>query len=461
MTFPNGTMLGRYRVEGILGQGQTGIVYRGFDTVIERTVAIKCLRSTPLEERTEEETSRISELFKEARVIGQLTHTHVAAVYDMGSFDGVPYFVMEYIEGETLKARMATQERFSRDQILNFMAMLARALHYVHQRGILHGDVKPANIVITPQGTPKIMDFGVARRSLPDKPATWSLAGEDAVWGTPSYLAPEQLTANEIDARADVFSLGVIAYEWLAKRKPFSGKTVEEILEAVVAGKPTPLAEIGEVDEELSRIIHHAMARDPSHRFSSADAFADALEVYQKRQPQNVPELRRLSSRDSEETKRFLRLTRRNLYFADFNDDELFCVLQLSHEKRYLPDEIIFQEGSGGSTMYLVVQGVVSVRKSFGGQEMELKQIASGDGFGEMAVVSQMPHSATVVALQPTEVIAISGAVLRVTSPGLAMKLYRNIAALLSERIRDADQRVATVLRTDGATQKGSTSDVL
>jgi serine/threonine-protein kinase len=454
MTFPNGTMLGRYRVEGILGEGQTGIVYRGFDTVIERTVAIKCLRSTSPEKRTEEETSRITELFREARVIGQLTHAHVTAVYDTGSFDGVPYFVMEYVEGETLKARLADPKRVSPEQVLNFMAMLGRALHYVHQRGILHGDVKPANVLITPQGTPKIMDFGVARRSLPGKQATWSLAGEGAVWGTPAYLAPEQLTASEIDARADVFSLGVIAYEWLAKRKPFSGASVEEILKAVLAGRPTPLVEIGGVDEDLSQIIHQAMARDPGKRFSSADAFADALEVYQKR-PQDVPDLRRVSSMDSEETKRFLRLTRRNLYFADFSDAELFCVLQLSHEKRYQPGEIIIQEGTGGSTMYLVVRGLVSVRKSLGSQEVELKQISSGDGFGEMAVVSQMPHSATVVALQPTEVIAISGAVLRLSNPGLCMKLYRNIAALLSERIRDADQQVGLSLNTERPMQTG------
>jgi serine/threonine protein kinase len=189
MTFPKGKILGRYRVEQILGQGETGIVYCGFDTVLERTVAIKCFRprradgSPEAEVSAADETSQINLLFKEARLIGQLTHPHIAAIYDMGCFAGVPYFVMEFIEGQTLKARLASQERFSQDQMLNFMVMLARALHYVHQRGILHGDVKPANILITPQGTPKIMDFGVARRSPPGKPATWSLAGEGTSLG--------------------------------------------------------------------------------------------------------------------------------------------------------------------------------------------------------------------------------------------------------------------------------------
>jgi serine/threonine-protein kinase len=450
-------MLGRYRVDGILGQGRTGIVYCGFDTVLERIVAIKCFRPVGPNGRAEEETgaegemSPISLLFKEARLIGQLNHPHVAAIYDTGSRDNVPYFVLEYVAGETLKARFDSRERFSLEQMLNFMAMLARALHYVHQRGILHGDVKPANVLITLQGTPKIMDFGVARHSPPGKPATWSLVGEGTVAGTPSYLAPEQLDANEIDARADVYSLGVIAYEWLAGRRPFSGQSVDETLMAVLAGRPTPLTEIGGVDRDLAQIIHHAMARDPAQRFSSADAFADALEVYQKRRSQYPLHVHRVSSADSEQAKRFLRLARRNLYFADFSNEELLCVLELSREEAYQTGEVIIQEGTGGSSMYLLVQGLVSVRKMSGGELVELRQIASGEGFGEMAVVSQMPRSAMVVALQPTEVIAVSGAILRLSSPGLAMKLYRNIAALLSERIRDVDQRLAATLRTGDA----------
>ena len=158
---------------------------------------------------------------------------------------------------------------------------------------------------------------------------------------------------------------------------------------------------------------------------------------------------------NGEQAKRFLHLARASLYFADFSDEELFCVLELSREEVYETGQVIIQQGTGGSSMYLVIQGLVSIRKLTGGQLVELRQISSGDGFGEMAVVSQMPHSATAVALEPTEIIAISGAILRQSSPGLAMKLYRNIAALLSERIRDGDQRVATSLRPGGAKQSG------
>src|SRR5579862_9597864 len=174
----SGTMLSRYRIESFLGQGQSGMVYLAFDTAIERTVAIKCLKAVASQRRPDGEDDQINILFKEAKVIGQLNHPHVAAVFDMGASDGQPYIVMEYVQGESLRSRLAqTQaDHASVPQILSFLVMVARALHYVHQRGILHGDVNPANLMVTPKGTPKIMDFGIARRSFGRGPAKWSMA---------------------------------------------------------------------------------------------------------------------------------------------------------------------------------------------------------------------------------------------------------------------------------------------
>jgi serine/threonine protein kinase len=166
MILERGTMVGRYRIEGELGQGQAGVVYRAFDTAIERIVAIKCLRTEAPRVEQERASSQTGVHFEEAKVIGQLNHPHITAVFDMGTSASVSYIVMEYVQGETLKARIAQPrtDPASVPQILSLIVMVARALHYVHQRGILHGDIKPANLMVTPQGTPKIMDFGVARR---------------------------------------------------------------------------------------------------------------------------------------------------------------------------------------------------------------------------------------------------------------------------------------------------------
>ncbi len=438
-------MLGRYRIDEILGQGVSGIVYHAFDTTIERPVAIKCLQTGPAESATR----RMSLLFQEAKVIGQLSHPHIAAVFDMGSSDGVSYIVMEYVQGETLKPRLAQADKASVPQILSFIVMVCRALHYVHQRGILHGDIKPANIMVTPQGTPKIMDFGVARRSHVDKPATWSLAGEKSVWGTPGYIAPEQFTKSEIDARADVFSLGVIAYEWLAGRKPFRSDTADEFVKAVSQGPVKSLCDRGEFDAELSWAIDQALASDPARRCSSADALADALEICLERWLKQFPPGYPPTPLDSNQNQAFPRLKGRNILFADFNEEELAGVMRMSRRETFSAGDTIFQEGAGGSTMYVVVDGRVSIRKMSGDSAVEIKQVSRGECFGEMAVISQTPRSATVVALRSTEVIAISGAVLRSASQVLCMKLYRNIAALLSERVRLKDAQIMTQLQTD------------
>ena len=447
-------MLGRYRIESVLGQGIAGVVYHGFDTAIERPVAIKCLR--PPAQKTESQSNCATVPFEEAKVIGQLNHPHITAVFDMGTCDGITYIVMEYVNGETLKSRLAASQsdRASVPQILSFIVMLARALHYVHQRGILHGDVKPANIMVTPSGNPKIMDFGVARRSSNQMPATWSLAGEQSVFGTPGYIAPEQLVGTAIDARADVFSLGVIAYEWLAGRKPFRGGSVEETLQATLHEHPKSLCELGNFDSELSRDVDRALARDPEQRFESADAFADALEVCLERQLKNSSNNTPPASGEGGQFETLPGLNNRNILFADFSEADLANVMQMSRREDFQPGETILREGAGGSTMYLLVQGRVSIRKMAGTQDVEFKQIAAGECFGEMAVISQMPRSASVIALRPTQVIAISGAVLRSTNPVLCMRLYRNIASLLADRLRQKDEQMIGLLQNDQTKQK-------
>ena len=427
------------------------MVYLAFDSAIERTVAIKCLKAGPPDRTPENETNRINVLFKEAKVIGQLNHPHIAAVFDMGTSESVPYIVMEYVHGETLKSRLAqtSADTASVPQILSFIVMVARALHYVHQRGVLHGDVNPANLIVTPQGTPKIMDFGVARLSLAEGPAKWCLVGEEYVWGTAGYVAPELLTGYEIDARADVFSLGVIAYEWLSGRKPFRADNTEIARKSLLQGNMRPLSEVGNFDPELSKEIDQALARDPAQRFISADAMADALEICHDRLLKHDPVGITTVVPDRKATKGFSRLKGRSILFSDFTDEELATVTQMSQREKYREGETIVQQGAGGSMMYLIVNGRVSIRKTSGEKEVEIKQVGAGEWFGEMAVISQMPRSASVVALRETEVMAISGAVLRSVSPLLSMKLYRNIASQLSDRIRERDEEMLNLIHGD------------
>jgi len=446
--FASGTMLGRYRIESTLGEGQSGVVYLAFDTAIERTVAIKCLKTLAPRRGQDDDNNGLNILFKEAKLIGQLSHPNITAVFDMGSSATTPYIVMEYVHGQTLKSRLRTQQdKAPLPLILSFIVMVARALHYVHQRGILHGDINPANLIVTPQGTPKIMDFGVARRHLAQGPAKWSMEGEEFIWGTPGYLAPELLVGQEIDARADVFSLGAIAYEWLSGTNPFLGRNAESAKKALLEGTVKPLSELGGFDSELSNEIEQALARDPGKRFSSANELADALETYLERGLLRAPAESGLPSPARNSSNTFPRLKVKNMLFADFSETDLATVMQMARQETYREGATIVQEGAGGSMMYLVVRGRVSVRKRSGEQEIEIKQIAAGECFGEMSVISQLPRSASVVAMRPTEVIAISGAVLRSESPIISMKLYRNIAAMLSERVRQKDEELLALMK--------------
>ncbi len=445
-------MLGRYRIEEELGRGQSGVVYRAFDTAIERDVAIKCLR-TPAPQPGPHGTQPVmGAQFDEAKVIGQLNHPHITAVFDMGHAERLIYIVMELVQGETLKAKLTQKPADPAlvPQILNYIVMVARALHYVHQRGILHGDMKPANLIVTPQGTPKIMDFGVARRSQEHSSAAWKLAAENEIWGTPAYLAPERLVAKEIDARVDVFSLGVVAYEWLSGGQPFRGDSVESILHAVTHSTPPSLSKLGPFDAELSSALDQALARDPAQRFASADALADALEICQEQWFKQAETNDTPGSGGRTKAKSFPRLQKgRNMLFADFSETDFADVMQVSRQQTYQAGDTIIQEGAGGSAMYVVVQGRASVQKMSGAKPVEIKQVTKGECFGEMAIISQMPRSASVVALQETEVIAISGAVLRSANQLLCMKLYRNIASLLADRVRQRDEQVVDLLGHD------------
>ncbi|HSR36675.1 MAG TPA: serine/threonine-protein kinase, partial [Desulfurivibrionaceae bacterium] len=244
--------IGRYRIIRLLGQGAMGTVFLAKDAMIQRQVAVKTLRLDRL--HTKEQRRRAADCFlQEARIVGNLNHSHITAIYDMGVQEGVPYLVMEYVDGENLKEIIRSGQAFSLKEKLTLIAMVARALHYAHQRGVLHRDIKPANIMILHKNrSPKITDFGIARVM---DPRSLGIAGpqaeEELVPGTPLYMSPEQVEGGQLDPRSDLFSLGVLTYEWLAGRKPFTGETINGQLDAILTTTPPSLGSLAPVDVEL------------------------------------------------------------------------------------------------------------------------------------------------------------------------------------------------------------------
>jgi eukaryotic-like serine/threonine-protein kinase len=259
---PHVPTIGKYLVERVLGRGSTGTVYLARDPGFDRRVAVKQLTSDPAD--APELRMRF---LREAEAAGGLRHPNIVTVYDVGEDAGQPYIAMEYVEGVDLEHIIHGREPYSIEWTLDVLRQVCDGLGHAHRNGIVHRDVKPANIRVTPAGEVKIMDFGLAR--LPSSTATKS----GRLLGTVQYMAPEQVEGADVDGRADIFSVGAIAYELLAHRKPFQGDSLAAVMFQILHGAPDPAA-LPETaySPGLERIILKALARDRTLRYPSLEA---------------------------------------------------------------------------------------------------------------------------------------------------------------------------------------------
>ena len=271
-----GARLGPYEVEVFLGAGGMGEVYRCRDTRLARAVAVKILPAADPDER-----DRRSRFEDEARALSSLSHPHIRALYDVGSIDGFDFLVMEYVEGQTLDS-VLKKRALPLDQALRHAIQIAEALGAAHRRGIAHADIKPANIMLTPGGV-KLLDFGLANLwSDAHAPADPDTAATDtdanAVPGTTAYMAPERLEGAEADARADIFSFGVVLYEMLAGRKPFDAPSRARLITAILEHEPPPVSSHNpQVSPELDRTVSKCLAKEPDLRWQTARDLASEL----------------------------------------------------------------------------------------------------------------------------------------------------------------------------------------
>ncbi|MCU6432470.1 protein kinase [Undibacterium sp. Jales W-56] len=271
--------IGRFVFESEIGQGSVGIVYLFRDPLIGRKVAIKILNpQLPSNQRQLFEKHFI----QEARAAGRLNHPNIVTVYDADKEGDLLYIVMEYLEGKELRDLMTGGHQFSYKQIADMIARTANALDYAHEHGVIHRDIKPANIFITGSATPKVLDFGIASasRQLSDGDATLGHdhLSEQRLLGTPNYMSPEQTRGESVDARTDIFSLGVVLYQLLCGELPFKGDSIKQILHAIAHDPAIPPQEIRtDVPLRLARIAAKALAKKPADRYARASDMANDL----------------------------------------------------------------------------------------------------------------------------------------------------------------------------------------
>ena len=282
MPLTAGDKLGPYKILAQIGAGGMGEVYRARDPRLDRWVAIKLIRAE-LAQRGD-----LRHRFqREARAISALNHPHICGLYDIGDQDGTVYLVMEYVAGETLAAALK-KGLLPLVITLRYAAEIADALAAAHSHGIIHRDLKPANIMITGSGV-KVLDFGLAKRSEPAKPvedgSTFTIKEETSagqIVGTVAYMSPEQAEGMPVDARSDIFSLGVVLYEMLCGRRPFRGETTLSTLAAILREDPEPPRELRrEIPEHVERVVLRCLEKKPEARYGSAEELHKELAEYQ------------------------------------------------------------------------------------------------------------------------------------------------------------------------------------
>jgi len=264
--------LGRYVIVEEIGQGAMGVVYKAVDPLIDRTVAIKTINL----DLSKEELANFEKRFqREVQSAGKLNHPNIVTVYDVGRTEGVAYMAMEFLEGKELREILDSGVVLPIEKIAHIASQVADGLGFAHEHGIVHRDVKPANVMVMKNGLVKITDFGIAQMSS----ASRTLSG--MVMGSPKYMSPEQVVGQAVDGRSDIFSLGVVLYEMLAGKTPFAGENISAIMYQILNDEPIPPKAFNQnIPDSINFIVLKALAKHPDKRYQNAKEMARDLKRY-------------------------------------------------------------------------------------------------------------------------------------------------------------------------------------
>lgn len=404
--------VGRYEILRKLGQGGTGVVYLGRDPYIKRNVAIKI--SQVASDRGRER------FFIEAQSAGLLSHQNIVAIHDVGAYKDFCYITMEYIEGSTLDKFCRKNSLLPVNKVIEIIFSVCNALDYAHKQGVIHRDIKPANIMLDKSGIAKITDFGIAQ--MTEKTV------EMGIFGTPSYMSPEQLKDEVAGNESDIFSLGCVLYELLSGEQAFPGDNSFSIMYKITNEEPASVLGIRpDLPEIFEEITKKALAKDPKKRYPSGTAFAYDLRVA----------LRGLAGVSIDErVGDFADDVNRLPFFNEFTSDQVREIVSASNIVTIREGQVVVAEGEIDDTFYILVSGKAKVRKN----GRDIASIGTGECFGEMACIGGQARVATVVADTDCILMKISATLLDRSSDSIKFLFFKNFAMTLVRRLSKSPQ---------------------
>jgi serine/threonine protein kinase len=426
--------IGKYRVLRRLGEGATAEVFLCHDDFKGIDVAIKRVRPNVNGDAMD---GRYSERFfaAEAALVGRLNHPNVVQIFDAVPDPVAPYLVMEYVPGTTLRPFCRADQLLALELVVEIGFKCAMALGYVYRQGLIHRDVKPANLLaVLTNGSitdVKISDFGSVLNLSADTTQIYRV-------GSLAYMSPEQLDGGALDSRADMYSLGAVLYHLIAGRPPFDAQVQSAMMHQIYHVQPAALGKLRDgVSPELNAMIQRALAKDPADRYANWEAFAQALSGLITNQ--KVPRGQLQGVLDSE---RF-NLLRSLDFFASFGDVELWEVVHRAKWQRFQFGHALYRKGEEGNSFHILAQGGVEVFRD----GKKVAQLGSGTSIGEMAYLAPNPelkrHSTDVIVTEPATTISFTPETLVQVSPGCKHLFDEAFIRVLVRRLHVAHEALA------------------
>jgi serine/threonine protein kinase len=426
MSGPLPQKIGKYKIVRELGRGATSRVYLAEDAFFDRLVAIKVIHDDSTADTNLKRRFR-RVFLNEAALAGKLQHPHIIAIHDASTEEDESYLVMEYVDGKTLEHFCSPDTLLPMEKVVELVFKASLALDYAHRHGVIHCDIKPANILVTGNTDIKISDFGAAYYDAADHTYLTGV-------GSPAYMSPEQVQERQLNHQTDIYSLGVVLYQLLTGRFPFQGSSRGSLLYQILNIEPAPPSvHRPEVPAELDRIVLRSLAKDLKVRYASwVDLSRDLAHVFKHL---TLPE------EAVSDTEKFTAL-RALSFFAGFRDIEIWEALRLSQWHRFPAGQHILVEGTPGDGFFVLIAGETKVTRN--GKAVDF--LRPGACFGDILYFEDTPtpRTTTITAHTASVALEIKGRSLREASDALQMQLSRAFIRVLVNRLDSHEQRLVT-----------------